>query len=112
MTNEEAIKWIENHFDPYINDGTKQSLVMQMAITALKNYDPTMDIRQRLENAIIYGYAVNGLILFADACRRKGITNDQLKDFCTNIENAYTYMTEQMKTILNKQFGLKGIEHD
>ena len=35
MTNEEAIAWLEHHFDP-LPDGTKQSEAVSLAIKALK----------------------------------------------------------------------------
>ena len=44
----------------------------------------------------IYGYKIEDLILFAQACRNQGITENDLKDFATNCEYAYKTIRDEM----------------
>lgn len=44
----------------------------------------------------IYGYKIEDLILFAQACRNQGITENDLKDFATNCEFAYKTIIDEM----------------
>lgn len=44
----------------------------------------------------IYGYKIEDLILFAQACRNQGITENDLKDFATNCEFAYKTIKDEM----------------
>jgi len=44
----------------------------------------------------IYGYKIEDLILFAQACRNQGITENDLKDFATNCEYAYKTIKDEM----------------
>ena len=37
----------------------------------------------------VYGYPINELVAFANLCRRHGITEDDLHDFCTNAVRGY-----------------------
>ena len=37
----------------------------------------------------ICGYKIDELVLFAQMCRRHGISNDELHDFCVGVENGY-----------------------
>lgn len=44
----------------------------------------------------IYGYKIEDLILFAQACRNQGVTENDLKDFATNCEYAYKTIKDEM----------------
>lgn len=44
----------------------------------------TIDVVER-----ICGYPINELIFFAQMCRRHGISDDELHDFCVGAENGY-----------------------
>ena len=44
----------------------------------------------------IYGYKIEDLILFAQACKKQGITENDLKDFATNCEYAYKTIKDEM----------------
>ena len=44
----------------------------------------------------IYGYPINDLIIFADACRVAGVGLKELKDFVGNIETAYDVVAKAM----------------
>ena len=48
-----------------------------------------------VEPASLYGYNINDLLVFADACRKAEITNDELKIFVQS--------TEQMLNIFGKK---------
>lgn len=44
----------------------------------------------------IYGYKIEDLILFAQACKKQGITENDLKYFATNCEFAYKTIKDEM----------------
>lgn len=44
----------------------------------------------------IYGYPINDLVIFADACRVAGVEPKELKDFVGNIEAAYSVVAKAM----------------
>lgn len=44
----------------------------------------------------IYGYPINDLVIFADACRVAGVGPKELKDFVGNIEAAYDVVAKAM----------------
>lgn len=53
-----------------------------------------------MSDKTINGYPVDELILFATACRKMGITEDELHEFVTNTKFAYDYViTEIDKSI-------------
>ena len=64
---------------------------------------------ENLKNCTIFGYAVEELIIFADACKKQGISNDDLKNFCENAKNAYDYIRneieEEFKKEISRQLG-------
>lgn len=45
----------------------------------------------------ICGFPIEELILFADACRKQGITTEELHWFIGNVENAYNYAIDEVK---------------
>ena len=48
----------------------------------------------------ICGYQIKDLIVFADACRKQNISNDNLAEFCGNAQSAYHYaMVEFQKSV-------------
>ena len=48
----------------------------------------------------IYGYKIEDLILFAQACKKQGITENDLKYFATNCEYAYKTIRDEMERTL------------
>lgn len=42
----------------------------------------------------IYGYPINDLVIFADACRVAGVGPKELKDFVGNVEEAYSVVVK------------------
>ena len=47
-----------------------------------------------MENTI-YGYPLKELMLFAQCCRRQGITEDELHSFCLDTEAIYSIIKEE-----------------
>lgn len=60
----------------------------------------TEDMDKALEKYTICGYAFKELAVFADACRKKGITETEMANFCRNVTDAYNYIVEECQ----KQF--------
>lgn len=62
-----------------------------------------------LKNCTIFGYTFKELMIFADACRKQNISNDELKYFCENVENAYNYVMREIeegfKREISRQLG-------
>lgn len=44
----------------------------------------------------IYGYPINDLVIFADACRVAGVEPKELKEFVGNVEKAYSVVAKAM----------------
>lgn len=67
---------------------------------------------EKLKNCTICGYNFEELMIFADACRKHDISNDDLKEFCANAKNAYDYamaeITKGFERELSRQlWGMK-----
>ena len=61
---------------------------------------PSVDPAIVLESMSIYGYPIDDLMIFADACRKKGIQDYEMHDFVLNVQEAFNYvLTEQQKNI-------------
>lgn len=97
MTKEEAIQMIEHdmkiHHD-YLS-GTYRT-ALNMAIEALKRDDPEVEFQKRSERSTYCGYTLKELLMFADACRRQGITEDKLYVFWASAESAFNYIMEKI----------------
>ena len=46
---------------------------------------------EEINNTTIFGYPLRDLLVFAIACREKGISEKDLRDFCTGVENGYFF---------------------
>lgn len=55
-----------------------------------------------LEHGFICGYSVKDLLLFAYICRRQGITEDQLQDYCLTLEEAYKIAWAEIESVIKK----------
>lgn len=55
-----------------------------------------------LEHGFICGYSVKDLLLFAYACRRQGITENQLQDYRLTFEEVYKIVLAEVKDITKK----------
>ena len=47
--------------------------------------------------ATMYDYDLQKLNMFAQACKKAGVTNDDLKDFVTNVSFAYKVVEEDFE---------------
>lgn len=63
---------------------------------------PTADIAEMLKEYCIVGYTFDELLIFADACRRCGIEERNLVEFCTNVEGACDYVQKKIEEDLDK----------
>ena len=55
-----------------------------------------------MNNKTINGYPVDELIVFATACRKMGITEDELHEFVTNAKYAYDYVISEIDKSIGK----------
>lgn len=94
MTKEEAIVEIENMRK--FNYTLAPNEVFDMAIEALKRDDPEVEFQKRFEKSTFCGYSAHDLLMFADACRRKNISEKDLHDFCLNANSAFEYVMENI----------------
>ena len=51
----------------------------------------------------IYGYPAKDLVIFAEMCRRHGITEQELRDYCLNVEQGYTHGWEEQNREAKEQ---------
>jgi len=58
---------------------------------------------EKLSHCTICGYSLNELMIFADACRKQNISNDDLKEFCVNVKNVYTYVMNEIGKSFNEE---------
>lgn len=63
---------------------------------------PTTDLAHILEHSEIVGYTFKELCMFAEACRMKGIEEDDLKNFCTAAESAAEYTLDKIMESFEK----------
>lgn len=106
MTKEEAIKWVETAFsvmEGEYNTGSKERAARDMAIAALKRDDPEMEFQKRFEKSTFCGYSAKELLLFADVCRRSGITHEEMHEFCLCAESVYKYVLSKVSESLEKE---------
>ena len=100
MTKEEAIKWTETAFsvmEGEYDTGSKERAARDMAIAALKRDDPEVEFQKRFEKTTFCGYSAEKLLMFADACKRNNITEEELHDFCLNAESAFNYILSKIQ---------------
>lgn len=102
MTKEEAIEIID---EKCIGSGTSSDIfeACNIAIEALKRDDPEVEFREHLKNTTFCGYSFTSLLIFADACRINGITQEELDHFRLSAENAFNYAMSKMEEAFNKK---------
>lgn len=61
----------------------------------IHNAEP-VDISEELKHYQICGYMFDELILFAEACRRQGITEADLKSFSYNVQEITYYVADKI----------------
>lgn len=53
-------------------------------------------------HSLIFGYPLEYLVAFAEACRRAGVDEDDLKTFANNCTFAYATMGEEYRRLVNQ----------
>lgn len=61
-----------------------------------------LELSDILKGAYICGYDFKDLVTFADACKRQGITEQDMSDFCKNAGDAYRYVLDMVQEQTNK----------
>lgn len=56
----------------------------------------------------IFGYKIKDLRIFAEACRKAEVTDDDLKEFVGNVEKAYTFVRLEQEEALRKAMDKTG----
>ena len=51
----------------------------------------------------VYGYDFKDILVFADACRRAGVRNEELKDFVNATEQMYEVFAKKVNEEMGKQ---------
>lgn len=68
-----------------------------------------LDIEEKIRKGTFCGYSFEELLIFAEACRKAGIEEHDLKDFCRNVQSAFEYVYSKMLEELDRNF-MKGEE--
>lgn len=68
---------------------------LDMAIEALERDDPKVEFQKHFEASTICGYSAKEIALFADACRRCGITEAEMHQFLHDTESIMAYVMEK-----------------
>lgn len=58
---------------------------------------------EKKSEPMLYGYSIDNLVMFAQACRREGITEDQLQDFVNNVNHHCDYVMHEFRDALEKE---------
>lgn len=58
-----------------------------------------------MENKTIYGYPIEDLIIFAQICRRNGVTEEQLRDYKLTFETAFKMLKEELEEKIWQRYG-------
>ena len=82
-------------------EAIKKDIMGGLNYESILNRVPSADVNEIFENAIICGYTLKDLTVFADACRKKGITEKDLADFNHNAASAYKYILEEIEKQFN-----------
>lgn len=106
MTKDQAIEIVKETFKNcefyefefgYNDNWSEEHEARDMAIEALKRDDPEMEFKKRFEKTTFCGYSAEKLLMFADACKRNNITEEELHDFCLNAESAFNYILSKIQ---------------
>jgi hypothetical protein len=107
MTKEEALRHIEAAKLMLLGKDNQPVsdlyYALDIAIEALERDDPEVEFQKRFERSTFCGYTSKELLMFADACRRQGITEEYLFAFCKNAEDAFAYAFEKIAERFKKE---------
>ena len=66
------------------------------------NAIPSVTFLEAFENYRIEGFSLKELTLFADSCRRNGVTDKELHGWALNVGRAYDYLLGKMQEQLDE----------
>lgn len=58
-----------------------------------------------MEYKTVYGYPIEDLIIFAQICRKNGVTEEQLKDYKLTFETAFKILKEELEEKIWQHYG-------
>ena len=89
---------LENEYFVHCECGINQDKLYHQQCDAVNAWNNrTFHIADDME---IFGYPIKDLVLFAEACRKKGIDETELKWFCTEMKTAYQMIADEFKKSL------------
>ena len=62
------------------------------------------EIEEQMRKHTFCGYSFEELLIFAEACRKAGIEEHDLKVFCKNVESAFNYVYSKMVEELDRNY--------
>ena len=58
-----------------------------------------------MEYKTVYGYPIEDLIIFAQICRKNGVTEEQLRDYKLTFETAFKMLKEELEEKIWQRYG-------
>ena len=58
-----------------------------------------------MEYKTVYGYPIEDLIIFAQICRKNGVTEEQLRDYKLTFETAFKILKEELEEKIWQRYG-------
>ena len=58
-----------------------------------------------MEYKTVYGYPIEDLIIFAQICRKNGVTEEQLRDYKLTLETAFKILKEELEEKIWQRYG-------
>lgn len=58
-----------------------------------------------MEYKTVYGYPIEDLIIFAQICRKNGVTEEQLRDYKLTFETAFKMIKEELEEKVWQHYG-------
>lgn len=58
-----------------------------------------------MEYKTVYGYPIEDLIIFAQICRKNGVTEEQLRDYKLTFEIAFKMLKEELEEKIWQRYG-------
>ena len=58
-----------------------------------------------MEYKTVYGYPIEDLIIFAQICRKNGVTEEQLRDYKLTFETAFKMLKEELEEKIWQHYG-------
>lgn len=94
-----ARSWIEEAKDEETKVRAEQAVITFVeALLTLKGAPPIEKRKMgELEEQTVMGYPLKELVIFAAACRKQNISDDQLRDFVLNLRAAYDLVTLEIR---------------